>query len=91
MRTKSGRTRTTILGNPEIRFQANESVSKTINNNIRYEASNESKANYSKELEAQILERRDREQGEKVTSLLLYVVMFLSQNLTAGLKILHHT
>ena len=35
-RTKSGRIRTAIFGNPEIRFQANESVKKTINNNIRY-------------------------------------------------------
>ena len=34
-RTKSGRIRTAIFGNPEIRFQANESVKKTINNNIR--------------------------------------------------------
>ena len=35
-RTKSGRIRTAIFGNPEIRFQANESVKKTINNNIRF-------------------------------------------------------
>ena len=34
-RTKSGRIRTTLIGNPDIRFQANEGVQKSISNNIR--------------------------------------------------------
>ena len=35
-RTKSGRIRTTLIGNPDIRFQANEGVQKSISNNIRW-------------------------------------------------------
>ena len=46
MRTRSGRLRTTLIGNPEIRFQPNESVQKTIYNTIRYSTDPESKAMY---------------------------------------------
>ena len=50
VRTKSGRIRTIIRGNPEIRFQDNSSVKKTINNSIRYQADPELKAQYHKDL-----------------------------------------
>ena len=46
VRTRSGRIRTTLIGNPEIRFQPNESVQKTIYNTIRYSTDPESKATY---------------------------------------------
>jgi len=65
VRTKSGRIRTAITGNPEIRFQANESVQKTISNNIRYSADKDDKAIYHKELEEQIRERKEMEAMEK--------------------------
>lgn len=64
-RTKSGRIRTAIFGNPEIRFQANESVKKTINNNIRYTADRGFKEEYSQQLEGQIRERKENEDKEK--------------------------
>ena len=50
VRTKSGRVRTMIRGNPEIRFQENESVQKTIYNSIRYQSNPDLKAVYHKEL-----------------------------------------
>ena len=46
VRTRSGRIRTQMIGNPEIRFQPNESVQKTIYNTIRYSTDPESKATY---------------------------------------------
>jgi hypothetical protein len=49
-RTKSGRLRTAIIGNQEIRFQPNESVQKTIYNTMRYQADAETKHNYSQAL-----------------------------------------
>lgn len=54
MRTKSGRLRTTITGNPEIRFQNNESVKKTISQNIRYARPRDEKSSYADDLEEQI-------------------------------------
>ena len=53
-RTKSGRIRTTMIGNPEIRFQANEGVQKSISNNIRYAVDKDEKAQYHAELEEQV-------------------------------------
>ena len=50
MRTKSGRLRSNVRGNPEIRFQANEGVQNSICNQIRYAASKEDKAKYHSEL-----------------------------------------
>lgn len=50
VRTKSGRVRTTIIGAPEIRFQENESVKKSIFNSIRYQSNPETKAQYQREL-----------------------------------------
>ena len=50
VRTKSGRVRTQIRGNPEIRFQNNESVQKTINNAIRYQSNPELKSQYHRDL-----------------------------------------
>ena len=47
------------------RFQANESVQKTISNNIRYSADKDDKAIYHKELEEQIRERKEMEAMEK--------------------------
>ena len=83
-RTKSGRIRTAIFGNPEIRFQANESVKKTINNNIRsyidlelmiliapdtrYTADRGFKEEYSQQLEDQIRERKENEDKERSMS-----------------------
>ena len=48
-----------------LRFQANESVQKTISNNIRYTADKDDKALYHKELEEQIRERKEKEAFEK--------------------------
>ena len=67
-RTKSGRIRTAIFGNPEIRFQANESVKKTIDNNIRYTADRGMKEEYGHQLEEQIRERKETEDREKQMS-----------------------
>ena len=50
VRTKSGRLRSTVRGNPEIRFQANEAVQNSICNQIRYAASKEEKSKYHSEL-----------------------------------------
>ena len=50
VRTNSGHLRTAVLGNPEIRFQDDKSVQKTIVNTIRYQANRELKESYQKEL-----------------------------------------
>jgi len=65
VRTRSGRLRTTLIGNPEIRFQPNESVQKTIYNTIRYSTDPESKAMYQAALEQQIFDRKMRERQLK--------------------------
>ncbi|XP_071746149.1 uncharacterized protein [Lepeophtheirus salmonis] len=65
VRTKSGRIRTAIVGNPEIRFQENESVQKTIYNSIRYSSNREDKEHYSHILEDQIKTRRMQEMEER--------------------------
>ena len=62
MRTRSGRLRTTLIGNPEIRFQPNESVQKTIYNTIRYSTDPESKAMYQAAL------------GKKINRIMLFGV-----------------
>jgi len=64
-RTRSGRIRTTLIGNPELRFQPNEGVQKSIINNIRYTADRGTKEAYQNVLEAQIAERKTREYQEK--------------------------
>lgn len=64
-RTSSGRIRTTLIGNPELRFQPNEGVQKSIINNIRYTADRGTKEAYQNVLEAQIAERKTREYQEK--------------------------
>ena len=51
-----------------LRFQGNESVRKTINNNIRYATDREEKAVYGQQLEDQIRQRRETEEKEKVQS-----------------------
>ncbi len=50
VRTPSGRLRTTLLGNTEIRFQNNESVQKTIFNTIRYQQNREDQEHYKRAL-----------------------------------------
>lgn len=50
VRTRSGRLRTALIGNPEIRFQPNESVQKTIYNTIRYQADRDTKEQYHRAL-----------------------------------------
>ena len=67
-RTKSGKIRTTLIGSQDIRFQANEGVQKSIENNIRYTAHPSEKATYHAELEAQVRERREQEALEKQTN-----------------------
>ena len=54
--------------NLALRFQGNESVRKTINNNIRYATDREEKAVYGQQLEDQIRQRRETEEKEKVQS-----------------------
>ena len=54
-RTKSGRLRSTLLGNPEIRFQANEGVQKSISNSIRYAVDKQEKSDYHSQLGKKIL------------------------------------
>ena len=46
LRTKSGRLRSSMIGNPEIRFQANEDVQKSISNSIRYAVDKQEKSDY---------------------------------------------
>eukprot|EP00096_Caligus_rogercresseyi_P010933 TRINITY_DN4138_c0_g1_i2.p1 TRINITY_DN4138_c0_g1~~TRINITY_DN4138_c0_g1_i2.p1 ORF type:complete len:446 (-),score=86.16 TRINITY_DN4138_c0_g1_i2:459-1796(-) len=65
VRTKSGRIRTAIVGNPEIRFQENEAVQKSIYNSIRYNSNREDKEHYSNILENQIKTRRMQEMEER--------------------------
>ena len=50
MRTKSGRLKSIMIGNPEIRFQANESVQRSISNSIRYAADKQEKSEYHNQL-----------------------------------------
>ena len=50
VRTNSGHLRTSVVGNPEIRFQDDKSVQKAIINNIRYTANREDKEHYQKQL-----------------------------------------
>ena len=50
VRTRSGRLRTILVGNPEIRFQNNESVQKTIYNTIRYQQNKEDQEQYKRDL-----------------------------------------
>ena len=50
VRTRSGRLRTTLIGNPEIRFQPNESVQKSIYNSIRYTTDRATKDEYQRVL-----------------------------------------
>ena len=50
MRTKSGRLKSTMIGNPEIRFQANESVQRSISNSIRYAVDKQEKSEYHNQL-----------------------------------------
>ena len=39
-----------MIGNPEIRFQANESVQRSISNSIRYAADKQEKSEYHNQL-----------------------------------------
>ena len=50
VRTNSGHLRTSVLGNPEIRFQDDKSVQKAVTNNIRYSTPREDKEHYQKAL-----------------------------------------
>lgn len=65
VRTNSGRLRSTLRGNPEIRFQQNEGVQKSIYNQIRYAAPKEDKSHYHSELEEQIQMRKQMAELEK--------------------------
>ena len=67
-RTKSGRIRTSLIGNPDIRFQANEGVQKSIENNIRYMADWGEKAAYHAQLEEQVKQRKEQEAVDKQNS-----------------------
>lgn len=58
MRTNSGRLRSTLRGNPEIRFQANEGVQKSIYNQIRYAAPHDEKSSYHSDLEKQVMQKK---------------------------------
>ena len=68
LRTKSGRLKSTLLGNPEIRFQANESVQKSISNSIRYAVDRQEKSDYHDQLEQQIREKQDNHSKQKEDS-----------------------
>ena len=46
VRTNSGHLRTSVVGNPEIRFQDDKSVQKAVTNNIRYSTPREDKQHY---------------------------------------------
>ena len=50
VRTNSGHLRTSVLGNPEIRFQDDKSVQKAVTNNIRYSTPREDKQHYQQAL-----------------------------------------
>jgi len=65
MRTSSGRLRSTVYGNTEIRFQNNQSVQNSIQNHIRYAANKEDKNQYYSELEEQIRQRQQMEEMER--------------------------
>jgi len=84
MRSKSGRIRTTIVGNPEIRFQANEGVQKSISNNIRYATDPNEKAVYHKELEEQIRQRKDLEFSERKNNIAISKALEQDEGLQWG-------
>jgi len=65
VRTNSGRLRSTLRGNPDIRFQANEGVQKSICNQIRYAADPAEKSMYHSELAEQVEQRKQRAEMEK--------------------------
>jgi len=65
VRTNSGKLRSTLRGNPDIRFQAHEGVQKSIYNQIRYAAPSDEKANYHSDLAEQVAQRQQRAEMEK--------------------------
>ncbi|XP_023345523.1 uncharacterized protein LOC111714611 isoform X2 [Eurytemora carolleeae] len=69
VRTKSGRLKTIITGNPEIRFQNNESVQKTISNAIRYQTDRQEKSLYHRELDDQVKEKMLNKAAENQNNL----------------------
>jgi len=69
MRTKSGKLRSTVSGNTEIRFQANESVQNSISNSIRYATDREEKAQYHSDLDEQIRWKKQVAEMEKSNDL----------------------
>ena len=66
------------------RFQGNESVRKTINNNIRYATDREEKAVYGQQLEDQIRQRRETEEKEKVQSREIARQLVINYNSSIG-------
>ena len=62
MRDSQGQVKAVVVGNPEIRFQENEGVQKSIHNAIRYHADKDFKSAYHAELEQQIQQRDDKAQ-----------------------------
>ena len=66
------------------RFQVNESVRKTINNNIRYATDREEKAVYGQQLEDQIRQRRETEEKEKVQSREIARQLVINYNSSIG-------
>ena len=50
VKDSSGRVRAVVVGNPEIRFQENEGVQKSIQNAIRYHADKDFKSQYHADL-----------------------------------------
>jgi len=65
VRDNQGHVRAVVMGNPEIRFQDNAGVQKSIHNAIRYHADPEYKSQYHAELEEQIKNRENNEQRVK--------------------------
>ena len=62
VRDSQGQVKAVVVGNPEIRFQENEGVQKSIHNAIRYHADKDFKSAYHAELEQQIQQRDDKAQ-----------------------------
>jgi len=60
VRGTDGQVRAVVMGNPEIRFQDNESVQRSIHNAIRYHADPQFKSQYHADLEQQIQQRDSR-------------------------------
>ena len=50
VKDSSGKVKAVVVGNPEIRFQENEGVQKSIQNAIRYHADKEFKSQYHADL-----------------------------------------